>query len=246
MSSLLYYSISLGLTEEDTIEIDKQVKKNREEVYFFVKKLPSNSKRKVKRVFLYATCILQFSQPLVLCAATVLLFPLPSAIHIEQDRILSNKNGYPQVAIIPELKVDKIRLTNEQVNNLGLQLNTGSITMEETLLQLRGGDMSPLTEFLFRFILIWPISNSHTPTEGFKPGGLNTGFGPRGQVQPAPRIAPKLQENPLNRNNPGQGFCRAKQNNHDGTLTKEFVSAWNRTEGQIDDLLINGNIGDYP
>jgi len=35
------------------------------------------------------------------------------------------------------------------------------------------------------------------------------------------RIAPKLQKNPLNRNNPGQGACTNKQNNQDGTLTRE-------------------------
>lgn len=81
--------------------------------------------------------------------------------------------------------------------------------------------MSPLTKALFRLILIWAMGQGHTPTEGFQPGGMNPGFGHRGQVQPAPRIAPKLQENPLNRNNPGQGSCRAKQNNQDGTLTRE-------------------------
>jgi hypothetical protein len=69
----------------------------------------------------------------------------PVAIHrlspMEQDRILSNK--YPQIATIPESKVDKIRLTNDQIqqfNNLALQLTSGSITMEEAVLQLRGGD----------------------------------------------------------------------------------------------------------
>ena len=56
---------------------------------------------------------------------------------------------------------------------------------------------------------------------GFQPGKINPGFGYAGQVGPAPRIAPKLQENPLNRNNPGQESCRAKQNNQDGTLTRE-------------------------
>jgi hypothetical protein len=87
------------------------------------------------------------SQPLVPCAAAVVMPLPPVAIHrlspMEQDRILSNKNGYPQIATIPESKVDKIRLTNDQIkqfNNLALQLNSGSITMEEAVLQLRGGD----------------------------------------------------------------------------------------------------------
>ena len=37
---------------------------------------------------------------------------------------------------------------------------------------------------------------------------MSPSFGHPGQVGPAPRIAPKLQENPLNRNNPGQGGCQ--------------------------------------
>lgn len=53
MTVLLYYSISSDLTEDEIIEIDSQVANNRE----FVRNLPSNSKRKAKRVLLYATFI---------------------------------------------------------------------------------------------------------------------------------------------------------------------------------------------
>lgn len=80
------------------------------------------------------------SQPLVPCANGVMMPVPPVAIHrlspIEQT--VSNKNGYPKTATIPESKVDKIRLT-KQFNNLARQLNNGSITMEEAVLQLRGG-----------------------------------------------------------------------------------------------------------
>ena len=34
---------------------------------------------------------------------------------IEQDRILINKNGYHQIASIAESKVERIRLTNDQI-----------------------------------------------------------------------------------------------------------------------------------
>jgi hypothetical protein len=147
MSSLLYITVSSGLSEEELIKIDKQIFKNRKEVYLFIRNLPSNSKRKAKRVFLYATFVFQLGQPLVPYAAAVMIPLPPVAIHrlspIEQNIILSNKNGYPQIATIPESKVDKIRLTNDQIqqfNNLALQLNNGSIKMEEAILQLRGGD----------------------------------------------------------------------------------------------------------
>jgi len=73
--------------------------------------------------------------------------PLPPiAIHrlspIEESRIRTNKN-YAQIATIPPSKVDKIKLTNDQIkqfNSLALQLNNGSIKIEEAILQLRGGD----------------------------------------------------------------------------------------------------------
>lgn len=147
MSSLLYYPISSNLTKDEIIAIDKQVAKNRKGVYLFVRKLSSNSKRKAKRLFVYGMFLFQLGQLLVPCAAAVVMPLPPIAIHrlspIEQDRILSNKNSYPQIAHILEEKVDKIRLTNEQIkefNNLAIELNSGSITMEEAVLRLRGGD----------------------------------------------------------------------------------------------------------
>lgn len=81
--------------------------------------------------------------------------------------------------------------------------------------------MSPLTRALFRLMLIWSMSQAHTPTEGFQLGRINPGFGNLNPTGPVPRIAPKLQENALNRNNPEHGSCKAKQNNQDGTLTRE-------------------------
>ena len=136
MTSLLYYSISSDLTEDEIIEIDKQVAVNREKVYLFLKELPSNSKRKAKRFCLSIVFIFTISQPLVPYAVAVVM-PLPPAIHrlspIEESIIRTQKN-YPQIATIPESKVDKIRLTNEQIkqfNNLALQLNSGSMQVTE-------------------------------------------------------------------------------------------------------------------
>ena len=63
------------------------------------------------------------------------------------------------------------------------------------------------------------FNSSNKGNKGFQPKPINhQHFGRQGHVQPNPRIAPKLQANPLNRNNLGQG---AKQNNQDGTLTRE-------------------------
>ena len=144
MTALLYNSISSGLTENQIIEIDKQIFKNRQSVYLFIKRLPLNSKFKAQKLLANGMLLFQLSQPLSPYVYTVMI-PLPPAMErlspIEQDKILTNKNSYPQIAHILEEKVDKI--TNEQIkqfNNLAIELNSGSITMEETVLRLRGGD----------------------------------------------------------------------------------------------------------
>ena len=45
MTVLLFYSIPSDLTEDEILEIDKQVHKNREAFYLFFTELPSSSKR---------------------------------------------------------------------------------------------------------------------------------------------------------------------------------------------------------
>jgi len=118
------------------------------------------------------------SQPLVPYAAAVMM-PLPPAINrlspIEQDRILSNKNSYHQIATISGSKVDKIRLTNEQIkqfNNLALQLNSGSITMEEAVLQLRGGDGLTDVVGILAFVIFINWYDSFFGVEAFQANPL--------------------------------------------------------------------------
>lgn len=52
MTALLYYSYSTNLTEDEIVEIDKNVFRNQELVYRFIIKLSSNTKRKTKRVII--------------------------------------------------------------------------------------------------------------------------------------------------------------------------------------------------
>ena len=78
MTALLYISYSRGLSEEDKLIIDKSVFENREAVYLLVRNLPSNSKRKAKRLGLYIVFMFAISQPLVQSAAAVMI-PLPKA-----------------------------------------------------------------------------------------------------------------------------------------------------------------------
>lgn len=114
----------------------------------FIKNVPLNGKSKIKKLLVYGMFLFQLGQLLV-PSATSVIWPLSPAIErsspSEQDRILENKNGYPQIAIIPEPKVSKIRLTNDQTkqsNNIALQLNNGSIKMEEAILQFKDAEMA--------------------------------------------------------------------------------------------------------
>ena len=124
MTALLYYSYSRNLTKDEIIEIDKQVTKNRKGVYLLVRNLPSNSTRKAKRLFVYGMLIFELVQPLVPCAAAVVMPVPPVGIHrlspMEQDRILSNKSSYPQIASIIESKMDKMVLTDQQIEDLNI------------------------------------------------------------------------------------------------------------------------------
>lgn len=92
-------------------------------------------------------------------------------------------------------------------NQLDSQIN-----QQELLLNLRGGG-NDLSEFIIKILLIWTMSQNSKPTEGFQPKPINHQHfgrqGHQGHVQPNPRIAPKLQENPVDRNNLGQGNCRS-------------------------------------
>lgn len=62
MTALLYYSYSTNLTEDNIVEIDKKVFRNRELFYRFITNLSSNPNRKTKRVII------------VVCLGFVLVF----------------------------------------------------------------------------------------------------------------------------------------------------------------------------
>ena len=133
------------MSEDEIIEIDKEVKKNREEVYFFVKKLPLNCKRKAKRLLAYGIFIFQAGQPLVPCAYHVVM-PLPGVNNrlspMYQVRLLNTKNYYPKIAPTIISKPNKMVLTNKQIediNIIGYKLKSNQISLDKAVLELRGG-----------------------------------------------------------------------------------------------------------
>jgi hypothetical protein len=216
MTALLFYSYSSKLTEAEKLTIDKEVIGNRVAVIKFVKK--AYVKGKVIVISTTLGILILVSTPKNVDA--IGLSTMPQAPMMRQST--ESVPSYARLTVEKQNKI--IFLKNERVpqsDRIYFDLPENHISTVDELVKLRGGDMSPLTKALFRLMMIWAMSQGHTPTKGFQPGRINPGFGHPGQVQPAPRIAPKLQENPLNRNNPGQGSCRAKQNNQDGTLTRE-------------------------
>ena len=112
-------------------------------------------------------------------------------------------------------KQQKLKISNKPTSSK----STGSIFADAFRVEAN----FPARPGLNRYGLLGRFSAQPTP-DPYNPGCAR---GPRsivvlsGQVGPAPRITPKLQENPPNRNNLGQGSCRAKQNNQDGTLIRE-------------------------
>lgn len=80
------------------------------------------------------------------------------------------------------------------------------------LLDVIGG-VTDFCEFIIIIFLIWTMSQNSKPTKGFQPKPINhQHFGRQGHVQPNLLIAPKLKENPVDRNNLGQGGgCKANQ-----------------------------------
>ena len=168
MSSLLYYSIESGLTKDEIIAIDKEVVNNRKAVYKFIRRLGCNSKRKARKLLFHTMLLLELGKPLAPALYTVIV-PLPTVIKrlstIEQDRYS------PKIVTIPVSKLDKIRFTKEQIkelNNLVMELNSGSLTMEEAILKLRGGEVWTDLVSLIAFIIFCTWFNDPV-VEGFEP-----------------------------------------------------------------------------
>ena len=89
MTSLLYYSISSGLTHDEILEIDDKVANNRKEVYLFLKRLVLNSKNKAEKLksYIYIVIALWLArQPLIFTEKeeSISTFITPTAISYTQ------------------------------------------------------------------------------------------------------------------------------------------------------------------
>jgi len=129
------------------------------------------------------------------------------------------------------------------VASIERSVTRGSCTAQEKLLlDLRGGG-NDVSELIIKILLIWTMSKNCKPTEGFQPKPIiHPHFVRQGHVQPNPRIAQKLQENPVDRNNLGQGGGSCKANLHtsmdamSNSLNPEF-SQYQKDYFQLDSQL---------
>ena len=149
----------------------------------FFRELPSNSKRKVKRIGLYIVFILTISQPLVPCATAVVM-SLPPQISIEHlvpAEVLRSNTRCPGIAPIIKAKMDKMTLTDQQIEDLNLicyKLQTGSITIDKTILELRAGgfyDWAMLAFIIYMFSLQQGNSFQNVPLPHQDPFGWLSG-----------------------------------------------------------------------
>ena len=71
---------------------------------------------------------------------------------IEQKTIQRNQNYSPQIALIIESKMDKMILTDQQIQDLNLicyKFQTGSITLDTAVLKFRAGGFYGLATLAF-------------------------------------------------------------------------------------------------
>lgn len=181
MTLLLYISITSSLTEDDIIEIDIQSQRNRRKIYSFIKELPSNSTRyfglsriKSQKLFIYARLLFHLGQPLTPYVYSVALplqpFIISRVSPQEHHKLLNNKKNCIQIANINQEKLDKIVLTEKQIqkfNHLAIQISNGEITIEDAILSLRGGD--GLTEIgaIVAFVIFVNWLDSFLKVESF-------------------------------------------------------------------------------
>lgn len=206
MTGLLYYSYSSKLTKAEKLTIDKEVNENRVAVINFFKKV--YSKRKVIVISTTLGILILVSTPKNVESIGVRVPVTPPNSIMRQFT-----ESVPTYARLIVEKQDKVTfLKNEKVyqsDKIYSGLSENRISTVDEILELRGGEINPLIKILFRLIFLWSMSQNHTPTEAFQLGQINPGFGNLNPTAPAFRIAPKLQENPVDRNNLGQGNCRS-------------------------------------
>lgn len=187
-----YYGYCNFNSIEELVLDDLRVRKNRKQVYQFGKLIVLKSNRKTrrliqklgvvgnkvktkgKRVSAYLVLSYTLSSPayIIVSAASQNVLPVLNhgvSIHklrqrIEEINEINHKKSLSQIAILKELKFDKIVLTDLQVKHADLiinQLLDGSLSSEEAILRIRGGSRKNMFFMGVGLYIIYCVSSGY-------------------------------------------------------------------------------------
>lgn len=174
---MLYYSISSDLTKDEIIEIDRQIAKNRETVFFFVRNLASNAKDKTRKgivvIILGGTLYFSNLQPSEAIGLT-----MPPAPVVRVQPSYQYDSNVKIAKVIPRKK-DLIVFKSPKEILFLMYFTDPRLSSNKEVLKLvkdlRGGSggwgLLGTAAFLGLIILIFSMG------EGFVWNNLNTGWG---------------------------------------------------------------------
>ena len=230
MPALLYYSISSDLTEDEIIEIDRQVTKNREAVCIFVRNCASNAKDKTRKVIVISILgrALWFSnvQP-----SSAIGLSMPPAPVVRVQRSYKHPSEV-KIAPIADKRLDKIYfMPNKEMIPL-IYLNAQNVYINERVLKrLRAGgfeetlvlmDIGVIVFLTFQlsgtdaFTVLDQMSKWNAPTTG----GSRFGGSPPGP-SPSPTISTRMRSTALQAFGPSQTQA-STFNNPDGSVNLDM------------------------
>jgi len=176
MTSLLYYSISSDLSEDELVRIDGEVCKNRKAVFIFARNIPSNVKSKTKRIIL----VISFSMGvwfinLESAEAIGLNMPPPAIVRVQP--IYQNDYKVKIAKVIPRKK-DRITYKSPKEILFLIYLTDPRLSSNQQVLELvkelRGGNWGLVGTAAFIGFIILILSMGG---EGFVPNNPNPGWG---------------------------------------------------------------------
>ena len=200
MSSLLYFAINNNLTSDEIDKIDQEVIQNKEEVYFVIENMCLASNRKTRRLrqklktvrTKVKTKVKRFGARVIFVYTlsnpfAQIVLPFPQTFQqIERVREYKQEQFFESLEVeavnLPERKPDKITLIKlskeelKQIENLVFQVRTGSLTVDEAILKLKGG--FDVTGFALVVFIIYLFYRIDTLTHGYAPAPppKSTGF----------------------------------------------------------------------
>lgn len=181
MTLLLYYSIAPDLTEEQRIEIEKQIIQDRQTIHFFVGKI--KGKIKVVTVAIAFGAVVWFSNPKKADAISIRPPVIRSRALLDENQLRSKSDFDVQIAEPIPRRPDRVifRSPKEIVYWLYATNPRGEIDPEliYVVKNLRGGSWAGAVVCALLFIALY-VANTH----GFVRNYPNLGGGARKVLQP--------------------------------------------------------------